>query len=240
MADELIAIAEDETGLREAVAYALAQQGYEVAQFADGESAWKSFQVRLPDLIVLDIIMPRMDGLELCRSVRTVDRVVPVMFLTSKDDEFDRVLGLELGADDYLTKPFSMRELIARVRALLRRRALAEHPTPKSEQLRLGALVLEPDALRARWSEQPVPLTVTEFRLLLSMANSPGAVKSRSALLDAAYPEDLYVGERSIDCHVRRIRKKLAEIDPAFDQIETVYGAGYRYRGGPAGDVSSS
>lgn len=230
-----IVIAEDEVGLREAVVFLLEKNGFHVDQFSDGESAWESVRSNVPDVVILDIMMPRMDGLALCRAIRGISVDVPIMFLTSKDEEFDRVLGLELGADDYLTKPFSMRELLARVRALLRRRSLSVAPASSPQRIRHGPLALEPDGVRAWWAGTLVPLTVTEFRVLLALVQATGAVKSRAQLLDAAYPEDLYVAERSVDCHIRRIRKKLAEIHPETDCIQTVYGAGYRYQ--PAASI---
>lgn len=230
----LIALVDDEESLRETVGFALRREGHRVELFADGLEAWKSFERGLPDLVVLDILMPRMDGLELCRRLRALSERLPILFLTSKDEEFDRVLGLELGADDYLCKPFSMRELAARVKVLLRRAALREEPPSGTEEriLESGRLKLDLRRYQAYWNHAPVPLTVTEFTLLHALARHPGHVKTRAQLMEEGYPNDAYVSERTIDSHVKRLRKKLADVDSAFDGIETVYGLGYRYREG--------
>jgi len=225
-----VAIVEDEQNLRDNVAFALRREGYRVAAFADGASAWEAFQQALPDLVVLDIIMPRMDGLELCRKVRGLSETVPIIFLTSRDEEFDRVLGLELGADDYLCKPFSMRELQARVKVLFRRMALGREPSGHDEELlRVGALELDLRRYTARWNDQTVPLTVTEFMILNALARRPGHVKTRDQLMTDGYPHDTFVSDRTIDSHIKRIRKKFLAIDEKFDGVETVYGLGYRY-----------
>ena len=230
-----IAVVDDEASIREALAEVLAGEGYEVACFRDGADAWSAFQRALPDLAILDILMPRMDGLELCRRLRGASEELPIVFLTSRDEEFDRVLGLELGADDYLCKPFSTRELVARVKVLFRRAALRRHPSPSPRELRAGALVLDLDRYEARWREQPVPLTVTEFRLLNALSRHPGHVKTRAQLLAEAYPEDTFVSDRTIDSHVKRLRRKFEAVDTGFDLVETVYGLGYRWRErGPA------
>lgn len=227
-----IAVVDDEADLCETVAFALQREGFGVTTFADGEGAWQSFQQGLPDLVVLDILMPQLDGLELCRRLRGLSDSLPIIFLTSKDDEFDRVLGLELGADDYLCKPFSMRELVARVRVLLRRLALLRRPAEETgeEPLRIGDLELDQQRYTVRWRDQPLQLTVTEFLLLRALARRPGHVKSRQQLIEEAYSHDTYVSERTIDSHVKRVRKKFHGVDPDFDGLETVYGLGYRYR----------
>jgi two-component system response regulator ChvI len=226
-----IAVVEDEDHIREAVAAALAREGWAVDRFADGQQAWDAFAAGLPDLVILDILLPRMDGLELCRRLRSRSPELGIIFLTSRDEEFDRVLGLELGADDYLCKPFSLRELVARVKVLFRRAAVRRDPgIGVAEELRAGELCLDLDRYEARWRERPVPLTVTEFRLLLALARRPGHVKSRSQLLSEAYPDDTFVADRTIDSHVKRLRRKFEAADPGFAQIETVYGLGYRYR----------
>ncbi|MEM9291275.1 MAG: response regulator transcription factor [Acidobacteriota bacterium] len=227
-----IAIVDDEDDIRETVGYSLRREGFRVEAFPDGQEAWDSFQQGLPDLLVLDILMPRMDGLELCRRVRALSEEVPILFLTSKDDEFDRVLGLELGADDYLCKPFSMRELLARARVLLRRLALIRRsPQPNEEELlAIGALTLDLQRYAVTWKQQAVQLTVTEFLLLQALTRRPGHVKSRRQLMEEAYPHDAYVSERTIDSHIKRLRKKFVRHDSDFDGIETVYGVGYRYR----------
>ena len=228
-----IAVVDDEASIREALAEVLAGEGYAVACFRDGAEAWSAFQRGLPDLAILDILMPRMDGLELCRRLRGASEELPIVFLTSRDEEFDRVLGLELGADDYLCKPFSTRELVARVKVLFRRAALRRHPSPSPRELRAGALVLDLDRYEARWREQPVPLTVTEFRLLHALSRHPGHVKTRAQLLAEAYPEDTFVSDRTIDSHVKRLRRKFEAVDTGFELVETVYGLGYRWRERP-------
>src|SRR5205809_2487233 len=169
-----IAVVDDEANIRETVAFALRREGYEVLVYADGAEAWEAFRERLPDLVILDILMPRVDGLELCRKVRGANDAVPMIFLTSRDDELDRILGLELGADDYLCKPFSMRELVARVRVLFRRVALGRLPAAEARTLRLGALTLDLDRYLARWKDRPVALTVTDFLLLAALTRRPG------------------------------------------------------------------
>ncbi len=225
-----IAIVDDEVSIREALEEVLGSEGYEVASFPDGAAAWLAFQRGLPDLAILDILMPRMDGLELCRKLRAASEELPIVFLTSRDEEFDRVLGLELGADDYLCKPFSMRELVARVKVLFRRASLRRHPSATPRELRAGAMVLDLDRYEARWDGLPVPLTVTEFRLLHALARHPGHVKTRAQLLADAYPDDTFVSDRTIDSHVKRLRRKFESVDRRFDHVETVYGLGYRWR----------
>ena len=226
----LIALVDDEESLRETVGFALRREGYRVESFADGLAAWQSFERSLPDLAILDVLMPRMDGLELCRRLRALSERLPILFLTSRDEEFDRVLGLELGADDYLCKPFSMRELAARVKVLLRRAAHRLEPPDEERVLKAGRLRLDLARYQAFWNSTPVPLTVTEFTLLHALARRPGHVKTRAQLLEEGYPHDAYASDRTIDSHVKRLRKKLAEADPASDAIETVYGLGYRFR----------
>jgi two-component system response regulator ChvI len=228
---ELIAVVEDEQNIRDNVAFALEREGYRVETHADGAAAWEAFQQELPELVILDIIMPRMDGLELCRRLRTVSENIPIIFLTSRDEEFDRVLGLELGADDYLCKPFSMRELLARVKVLFRRVALGREAVsgPDEELLRIGKLELDLRRYTARWAEKTVPLTVTEFMILHALAKRPGHVKTREQLMNEGYPHDTFVSDRTIDSHIKRIRKKFVAMDSDFDGVETVYGLGYRY-----------
>jgi two-component system response regulator ChvI len=172
-----------------------------------------------------------MDGLELCRRLRTRSESIPIIFLTSRDEEFDRVLGLELGADDYLCKPFSMRELVARVKVLFRRLSLINDRAPAADEelLTIGELTLDLRRYTARWGEQTVPLTVTEFMMLHALVRRPGHVKTRQQLMEQGYPHDTYVSDRTIDSHIKRIRKKFSILDGSFDRIETVYGLGYRY-----------
>jgi len=234
-----IAVVEDENNLRATLAYALRKEAYEVDTYPDGEAAWKSFESTLPDLVILDIIMPRMDGLELCRRIRSRSELLPVMFLTSKDEEFDRVLGLGLGADDYLCKPFSMRELIARVRVLLRRvRIFEERSAPSlapadasvcEDEVRSGALSVDCAAHVARFDRQELRLTVTEFRMLEALTRHAGQVLSREQLMRRAYPEDVYVSDRAVDSHIKRLRQKLNSAGAPPETIDTVYGVGYRY-----------
>jgi two-component system response regulator ChvI len=232
-----VAVVEDEETLRETVALALRQQGYAVESHADGQTAWDAFARALPDLVLLDIGVPRLDGLDLCRRLRARSALLPIIFVTSREEEFDRVLGLELGADDYVCKPFSMRELMARVKVLLRRAALGaaseqEHASAASAESTIVAGALRLDLLRytARWGDRPVALTVTEFLLLQSLAQRPGQVKTRQDLMQHAYPDHTFVSDRTIDSHIKRLRRKFEAIDAAFDRLDAVYGLGYRFR----------
>ncbi len=225
-----IAIVEDEETVREAVAFALAQQGYQPARFEDGLVAWESLEKDLPDLVILDITLPRMDGLEVCRRLRARSETLPIIFLTSREEEFDRVLGLEIGADDYLCKPFSMRELLARVKVLLRRAARLAPSEDRDDLLALGPLTLDTNRYLVTWNAATVPVTLTEFLLLRALVRHPGHVKTRAQLMEEAYGEHTFVSDRTIDSHVKRLRRKLAAADPACDVIETVYGLGYRCR----------
>jgi len=225
-----VAVIEDENTIREGICYALTRDGYEPLPFDDGLTAWERLSDAIPDLVILDIGVPRMDGLEVCRRLRTRSDRLPIIFVTSREEEFDRVLGLEIGADDYLCKPFSMRELLARVKVLLRRAGFADGPrAPEEHPKTIGSLVLDPVRLLVTWRDRTVPLTVTEFLLLQSLVRRPGAVKTREQLMEDAYPDRVSVSDRTIDSHVKRIRRKFAAVDPAFAGIEGVYGAGYRY-----------
>lgn len=230
-----IAVVDDEQSILETVSFALRREGYEVETYADGLDAWRSFERSLPDLAVLDIILPRMDGLELCRKLRSRSELLPIIFLTSRDEEIDRVLGLELGADDYLCKPFSMRELTARIKVLFRRLALASSASggraaDAEAELQAGPLRLDLKRYQVTWGEELIPLTVTEFLILHALVRRPGHVKTRAQLMEESYPNDAYVSERTIDSHIKRLRAKLTGIVPDFDRIETVYGLGYRFR----------
>jgi two-component system response regulator ChvI len=231
-----VVLVDDEETLRETVRFALTREGYRVDTFPDGHEAWETLRQepphRLPDVAILDILMPRMDGLELCRRLRGLSETLPILFLTSKDEELDRVLGLELGADDYLGKPFSMRELTTRVKVLLRRLALFRKAatTSPADQVRVGDLALDLDRYQAAWAEKPLVLTVTEFLILHALVRHPGHVKNRRQLIDAGYAHDAYVNERTVDSHIKRLRKKIAQASGGFDGIETVYGLGYRWR----------
>ena len=232
MSGELVAFVDDEESLRHTVGLALQRDGFRVETFADGLEAMTRFERALPDLAILDILMPRLDGLELCRRLRARSELLPILILSSKDEELDRILGLELGADDYLCKPFALRELIARVRALLRRARLRAEPESSTEHqvIESGSLRLDLDRFEARLGDRTLPLTLTEFNLLESLARRPGIVKSRSQLLREAYPHDVHVAERTIDTHIKRLRKKLADASADSDVIETVHSVGYRFR----------
>ena len=229
-----VALVDDEDHIRETVGFALSKEGYTVASYPDGVTAWEAMQERLPDLAILDITMPRMDGFELCRRLRGVSDELPIIFLTSRDEEFDRVLGLELGVDDYLCKPFSTRELMARVKVLLRRLALIRQRAPQAAEslLDVGDLRLDLQRYQATWKRTAVPLTVTEFQILRALARNPGHVKTRQQLMQEGYPYDAYVSDRTIDSHIKRLRKKFESVDAAFAAIETVHGLGYRYAAG--------
>ena len=231
MAANVIAVVDDEDNIRETVTFALRREGYEAVMFRDGQEAWDAFDKRLPALAILDITMPRMDGLELCRRLRARSETLPIIFLTSRDEELDRVLGLELGADDYLCKPFSVRELVARVKVLLRRLAFLQEPRSAREEqpLRCGALELDLQRYMVRWNGAPVELTVTEFLMLHSLVRHPGHVKSRQQLTKEGYPHDTYISDRTIDTHIKRLRRKFEQVDETFAAIETVYGVGYRW-----------
>jgi len=224
-----IAVVEDEETIREGICAALRRESHDPHAFGDGQSAWDAMQGALPDLAILDIGLPRMDGLELCRRLRGRSDRVPIIFVTSREEEFDRVLGLEIGADDYVCKPFSMRELMARVKILLRRAAQAAGGGDTEPAQVVGDLRLDPVSLAVTWKGAAVSLTVTEFLLLQALVRRPGAVLTRDQLMDSAYPDRTHVSDRTIDSHVKRIRRKFALVDSSFAAIEGVYGAGYRY-----------
>jgi two-component system, OmpR family, response regulator ChvI len=231
-----IALVDDDRNILTSVSIALQAEGFVTRVYSDGETALKSLIDNPPDLAVFDIKMPRMDGLELLRRVRDKSDL-PVIFLTSKDDEVDEALGLAMGADDYIAKPFSQRLLIARIRAILRRISVIQSdfeqaPLPSSKTLDRGALSMDPDRHRVRWNHKDVSLTVTEFLILEALAQRPDVVKSRNQLMDAAYQDDVYVDDRTIDSHIKRLRRKFRQVDPDFDAIDTLYGAGYRFSGG--------
>jgi len=234
--DKTIALVDDDRNILTSVSIALQAEGFRTRVYTDGEAALKALAENPADLGILDIKMPRMDGLELLRRLRETSQM-PVIFLTSKDDEIDEELGLSLGADDYIAKPFSQRLLLARIRAILRRVDL-NNLTPDDEgaaenQIMVrGALEMDPARHRVRWKGCDVALTVTEFMILEALAQRPGVVKSRSQLMDAAYQDDIYVDDRTIDSHIKRLRKKFRVADAAFDSIDTLYGAGYRFTGG--------
>jgi len=229
---QTIALVDDDRNILASVSLALEAEGYEVQTYTDGASALTGITRHPPDLAILDIKMPRMDGMELLSRLRRKS-ALPVIFLTSKDEEVDEVLGLRMGADDYVRKPFSQRLLIERIRALLRRAELGAETSngeAPAEAIARGALVLDPARHSCSWKGAAVNLTVTEFLILMALAQRPGLVKSRDQLIDAAYGESIYVDDRTIDSHIKRLRRKFKEVEPEFAQIETLYGIGYRYR----------
>ncbi len=229
---QTIALVDDDRNILTSVSMTLEQEGYTVRTYTDGESALQGLMAKPVDLAVLDIKMPRMDGMELLQRLRQRSNM-PVIFLTSKDEEVDELMGLRLGADDYITKPFSQRLLLERIRALLRRNegARAEGSgAPPGGIISRGDLVLDETKHTCLWKDQQVQLTVTEFLLVKALAVRPGMVKNRDQLIDGAYGENIYVDDRTIDSHVKRIRKKFRVVDDDFSQIETLYGIGYRYK----------
>jgi len=235
-----ITLVDDDQNILTSVSMALEAEGFDVMTYPDGSAALDGFTKNQPDLAVLDIKMPRMDGMELLRRLREKYNF-PVIFLTSKDDEIDEMLGLKMGADDYITKPFSQRLLIERIRTILRRveaiRKIGQNSGPSPEGatededgiLLRGRLMLDPLRHVCQWAGRDVKLTVTEFLILEALGYRPGHVKSRDQLMDIAYNDDVYVDDRTIDSHIKRLRKKFRNVDPEFDGIETLYGVGYRY-----------
>lgn len=228
-----IAVVDDDHNILTSISIALESEGFEAHEYRDGEQALRGLQENPVDLVVLDIKMPRMDGMELLARLRQKSSL-PVIFLTSKDDEIDELLGFKMGADDYITKPFSVRLLIERIKALLRRVDLLTDEGTKNdnskESILRGDLMLDSARHMCTWHGESVFLTVTEFLILTSLAKRPGHVRSRDQLLDAAYDEQTYVDDRTIDSHIKRMRKKFRIIDPNFTKIETLYGIGYRYK----------
>ena len=229
-----IALVDDDKNILASVSMLLEQEGYHVRTFSDGAAALTALTTAPPDLAILDIKMPRMDGLELLRRLRQAQDL-PVIFLTSKDEEIDELMGLNAGADDYIRKPFSQRLLLERVRAVLRRAegktipAVAGNDAAKKEALVRGKLALDPQRHECTWDGKPVRLTVTEFLILQALAQRPGFVKSRDSLMDAAYDDQVYVDDRTIDSHIKRLRRKFRAVDSQFRAIETLYGVGYRF-----------
>lgn len=233
-----ITLVDDDENIVTSVSLALESHGHAVKAYYDGAAGLAALENDPPDLAILDVKMPRMDGMEVLRRLRRTSEV-PVIILTSKDEEIDEILGFNLGADDYIHKPFSQRLLIERVKAVLRRAGRGEEdaavgPAAAAEAsaraIKRGKLTLDPARHDCLWDGRPVKLTVTEFLLLQSLAQRPGFVKSRDNLMDAAYEDQVYVDDRTIDSHIKRMRKKFREVDPDFDAIETLYGVGYRYR----------
>jgi len=231
---QVIALVDDDRNILTSVSIALQAEGFVTRVYSEGATALKAFADNPADLGVFDIKMPGIDGMELLRRLREFS-AMPVIFLTSKDDELDEALGLAMGADDYIAKPFSQRLLIARIRAILRRQELARGSAsatdsePEQPLLERGRLVMDPARHKVIWNGRDVSLTVTEFLILEALAQRPGVVKNRNQLLDIAYNDDVYVDDRTIDSHIKRIRRKFRAADPEFDAIETLYGVGYRF-----------
>lgn len=237
---QTIALVDDDRNILTSVSIALEAEGYKVETYTDGASALDGLLARPPQLAIFDIKMPRMDGMELLRRLRQKSDI-PVIFLTSKDEEIDELFGLKMGADDFITKPFSQRLLVERVKAILRRASSREAAASgvlgtksaadqQARTLERGQLAMDQERHTCTWKGEPVTLTVTEFLILHSLAQRPGVVKSRDALMDAAYDEQVYVDDRTIDSHIKRLRKKFKVVDTDFDMIETLYGVGYRFR----------
>lgn len=227
-----IALVDDDRNILTSVAMTLEAEGFEVETYNDGQAALDSFSKKFPDMAVFDIKMPRMDGMDLLQRVRQKSSM-PVIFLTSKDDEIDEVLGLRMGADDYVKKPFSQRLLVERIRTLLRRQEVVENDivedTEETRLMERGNLTMDPMRHSVLWKGRDVSLTVTEFLLLQALAQRPGFVKTRDQLMDVAYDDQVYVDDRTIDSHIKRLRKKMRSADTEFSAIETLYGIGYRY-----------
>ena len=228
-----IALVDDDRNILTSVGMALENEGYSVQKYNDGAAALQGLQDNPPDMAIFDIKMPRMDGMELLRRLRQKSDM-PVIFLTSKDDEIDELFGLKMGADDFIRKPFSQRLLVERVKAILRRAGAKDLPAaPRGDDAKVlerGNLKMDPERHTCTWKGEPVILTVTEFLILQSLALRPGVVKSRNALMDAAYDDEVYVDDRTIDSHIKRLRKKFKAVDDDFEMIETLYGVGYRFK----------
>ncbi len=232
-AKDRIFLVDDDRNILMSVSMALEAEGFNVETFNDGEAGLKAILETNPDLVVLDVKMPRMDGIEVLSKLRE-NSTIPAIFLTSKDDEVDQVIGLRMGADDYITKPFSQRLLIERIKALLRRRDLingeSKGDSNKTNNIEYGDLLLDDSRHLCAWKGQPLNLTVTEYLIVKALALRPGHVRNRDQLIDMAYGENIYVDDRTIDSHIKRIRRKFKKIDDSFDKIETLYGVGYRYK----------
>jgi two-component system response regulator ChvI len=227
-----IALVDDERNILTSLRMALEAEGYKVRTYPDGQAAFEALSEEPADLGIFDIKMPRMDGMELLRRVRQQSDM-PVIFLTSKDEEIDELFGLKMGADDYIAKPYSQRLVVERVRAILRRFQPKDAQAVQPEAARVlerGKLKLDPERHTCHWDNKPVTLTVTEFLILQALATRPGVVKTRDALMDAAYDDQVYVDDRTIDSHIKRLRKKFKQVDDDFDVIETLYGVGYRFK----------
>jgi len=234
---QVIALVDDDRNILTTVSIGLQAEGFATRVYSDGATALKALLENPPDLAVCDIKMPRMDGLELLQKLREKS-ALPVIFLTSKDEEPDEALGLAMGADDYITKPFSQRLLVARIRAILRRSELVRGEAEIQEEsgtaatIERGRLSMDPARHQVTWTGKPVSLTVTEFLILEALAQRPGVIKNRNQLMDAAYSDDVFVDDRTIDSHIKRLRRKFRAVDPQFSGIETLYGAGYSFSDG--------
>ena len=232
MSDRIFLV-DDDRNILMSVSMALESEGFQVETFNDGETGLKAILEEQPDLVVLDVKMPRMDGIEVLSKLRE-ESAIPVIFLTSKDDEVDQVIGLRMGADDYITKPFSQRLLIERIKALLRRRdfmaSVASGQEVEKQNIEYGDLLLDDSRHLCSWQGTPLNLTVTEYLIVKALAMRPGHVRNRDQLIDMAYGENIYVDDRTIDSHIKRVRRKFKKIDDGFDKIETLYGVGYRYK----------
>ncbi len=231
MTDKIFLV-DDDRNILLSVSMALEAEGFDVETFNDGEAGLGAIIEGQPDLVILDVKMPRMDGIEVLSKLRE-ESAIPVIFLTSKDDEVDQVIGLRMGADDYITKPFSQRLLIERIKVLLRRRDLMNSENSKQEassNIEYGHLILDDSRHLCSWKGRPLNLTVTEYLLVKSLAMRPGHVRNRDQLIDMAYGENIYVDDRTVDSHIKRVRKKFKKLDDEFDKIETLYGVGYRYK----------
>ena len=228
-----ITLVDDDRNILTSVSIALENEGFRILTYTDGASALDGIRQNPPDLAIFDIKMPRMDGMELLRRLRQKSDL-PVIFLTSKDDEIDELFGLKMGADDYIKKPFSQRLLVERVKSILRRAGAKDVPAAAKEGeakiLERGNLKMDPERHTCTWKGEQVVLTVTEFLILQCLAQRPGVVRSRNALMDAAYDDQVYVDDRTIDSHIKRLRKKFKMVDDDFEMIETLYGVGYRFR----------
>lgn len=229
-----IALVDDDRNILTSVSIALEAEGFRVQTYTDGATALDGLKQNAPDLAIFDIKMPRMDGMELLRRLRQKSDM-PVIFLTSKDEEIDELFGLKMGADDFIRKPFSQRLLVERVKAILRRASAKDVSVPRegdAKALERGLLKMDPERHTCTWRGEQVTLTVTEFLILQSLAQRAGVVKSRNSLMDAAYDDQVYVDDRTIDSHIKRLRKKFKMVDDDFEMIETLYGVGYRFREG--------
>jgi len=227
-----VALVDDDRHILTSVSMALEAEGYQTQSYSDGVAALSGLQEKQPDVAILDIKMPRMDGMELLRRLRQKSEL-PVIFLTSKDDELDELFGLKIGADDFIRKPFSQRVLMERIKTVLRRTRQKDPAIDVAAQSRVlerGKLTMDPDRHACSWDAHPVTLTVTEFLILQTLAQRPGIVKSRDAIMDAAYNDQVYVDDRTIDSHIKRLRKKFKAVDDNFNAIETLYGVGYRFK----------